>query len=132
MEERALILGLVLLGLASVPAHGSVFAVPENGATVIGEDGSMTTVYEDTLPDLAQRYSLGYYEIIRANPRVDVWIPGAGKRLTLPGRRILPRVYPVRASLRSASPPRITVTPTSTPADIDGGMKTNCFTPAAA
>src|SRR6516165_8532159 len=81
---------LLSLCLASVPAHGSVFAVPENGATVIGEDGSMTTVYEDTLPDLAQRYSLGYYEIIRANPRVDVWIPGAGKRLTLPGRRILP------------------------------------------
>ena len=81
---------LLLLSLACVPAHGSVYAVPEDGSTVIGEDGSMTTVYEDTLPDLAQRYSLGYYEIIRANPRVDVWIPGAGKRLTLPGRRILP------------------------------------------
>jgi L,D-transpeptidase ErfK/SrfK len=110
MEERTLILGLpggnlilsilrrgclvpyllLLLSLACVPARGSVYAVPEDSSTVIGEDGSMTTVYEDTLPDLAQRYSLGYYEIIRANPGVDVWIPGAGKRLTLPGRRILP------------------------------------------
>jgi L,D-transpeptidase ErfK/SrfK len=48
------------------------------------------TVYEDTLPDLAHRYSLGYYEIIRANPGVDVWIPGADKNIVLPGRRILP------------------------------------------
>jgi len=81
---------LLFLSLASVSARGSVYALPDDGSTVIGEDGSMTTVYEDTLPDLAQRYSLGYYEIIRANPGVDVWIPGAGKRLTLPGRRILP------------------------------------------
>jgi L,D-transpeptidase ErfK/SrfK len=81
---------LLLLSLACVPARGSVYALPEDGSTIIGEAGSMTTVYEDTLPDLAQRYSLGYYEIIRANPAVDVWIPGAGKHLTLPGRRILP------------------------------------------
>ena len=81
---------LLLLSLACVPARGSVYAVPENGSTIIGENGSMTTVYEDSLPDLAQRYSLGYYEIIRANPAVDVWVPGAGKHLTLPGKRILP------------------------------------------
>jgi L,D-transpeptidase ErfK/SrfK len=81
---------LLLLGLVSVAARASVYALPEDGSTVIGEDGSMTTVYEDSLPDLAQRYSLGYYEIIRANPGVDVWVPGAGKHLTLPGRRILP------------------------------------------
>jgi len=81
---------LLLLSLVSVAARASVYALPEDGSTVIGDDGSMTTVYEDTLPDLAQRYSLGYYEIIRANPGVDVWIPGAGKRLTLPGKRILP------------------------------------------
>jgi L,D-transpeptidase ErfK/SrfK len=81
---------LLFLCLASVSARGSVYAVPDDASTVIGEDGNMTTVYEDTLPDLAQRYSLGYYEIIRANPGIDVWIPGAGKRLTLPGRRILP------------------------------------------
>jgi len=78
------------LALALQPAHGSVYPLPENGSTLIGEDAGVTTVYEDTLPDLAQRYSLGYYEIIRANPGVDVWIPGAGKQLTLPGRRILP------------------------------------------
>ena len=110
MEEHALILRLAVstlilrllrlgdgapslllsLCLLCLPARASVYPLPGDGSPVIGENGSMTTVYEDSLPDLAQRYSLGYYEIIRANPGVDVWVPGAGKRLTLPGQRILP------------------------------------------
>jgi len=81
---------LMFLALALPSAHGSEFPMPDKGSTLIGEDSTVTSVYEDTLPDLAQRYSLGYYEIIRANPGVDVWIPGADKHLTLPGRRILP------------------------------------------
>jgi L,D-transpeptidase ErfK/SrfK len=93
MQRRyagTLSLTLASLALAWDSADGSVFSLPADGSTVIGEDASVSTVYEDTLPDLAQRYSLGYYEIIRANPGVDVWVPGAGKHLTLPGRRILP------------------------------------------
>jgi L,D-transpeptidase ErfK/SrfK len=86
----ALSLSLASLACAWRLADASVFSVPADGSTVIGEDSAVTTVYEDTLPELAQRYSLGYYEIIRANPGVDVWIPGADKHLTLPGRRILP------------------------------------------
>jgi L,D-transpeptidase ErfK/SrfK len=83
---------LVLLsGLAAgTQAHGSVFPIPTDGSSVVGADSSVRTVYEDTLPDLAHRFSLGYYEIIRANPGVDVWIPGADKDILLPGRRILP------------------------------------------
>jgi L,D-transpeptidase ErfK/SrfK len=83
-------LSLACLAFACVPAHGSTFELPEDGSSVIGENTSVTTVYEDSLPDLGQRYSLGYYEISRANPGVDVWVPGAGRHLTLPGRRILP------------------------------------------
>ena len=81
---------LALAALASTPAWSSVYPLPADGSTVVGEDTRMRTVYEDTLPDLAHRFSLGYYEIIRANPDVDVWLPGAGKDLVLPGRRILP------------------------------------------
>ena len=86
----ALALGVVSLAFACDPAHARVYPLPQDGSTVIGEDSAVTTVYEDTLPELAQRYSLGYYEIIRANPGVDVWIPGADRKLTLPGKRILP------------------------------------------
>jgi L,D-transpeptidase ErfK/SrfK len=78
------------LSLAAGPAAASLYPLPTDGSAVVGVDASVTTVYEDTLPDIAHRYSLGYYEIIRANPGIDVWLPGAGKQLTLPGRRILP------------------------------------------
>jgi len=83
-----LIVGSLAIGCGL--AQASEYELPAGGAALIGEDLTVTTVYEDTLPELAQRYSLGYYEIIRANPGVDVWIPGADKHLTLPGRRILP------------------------------------------
>src|SRR5580700_1992415 len=86
----ALLAGISALTLGGAPAAASVYPLPEDGSAVVGTDQTISTVYEDTLPDIAHRYSLGYYEIIRANPAVDVWLPGAGKELTLPGRRILP------------------------------------------
>jgi L,D-transpeptidase ErfK/SrfK len=87
---RALWWSIAGLSLAAGPAAASLFPLPADGSAVVGTDATVTTVYEDTLPDIAHRYSLGYYEIIRANPGIDVWLPGAGKQLTLPGRRILP------------------------------------------
>jgi L,D-transpeptidase ErfK/SrfK len=59
-------------------------------ATLVGEDQSVETVYEDTLYDLARKFSLGSEELIRVNPGVDPWLPGAGKTLIVPGRHILP------------------------------------------
>ncbi len=63
-------------------------ATPET--SVIGEDQIIETVYEDTLYDLARKYSLGSEELIRVNPNVDPWLPGAGKKILIPGRHILP------------------------------------------
>jgi L,D-transpeptidase ErfK/SrfK len=90
VRQTTLLPSILSLAVAWSTAQAGRFALPEDGSTLIGEDERVTTVYEDSLPDLAQRHSLGYYEISRANPGVDVWLPGAGKRLTLPGRRILP------------------------------------------
>jgi L,D-transpeptidase ErfK/SrfK len=87
---RPLFCGIACLGLAGTTAEASLYQLPADGSAVVGADTNVTTVYEDTLPDLAHRYSLGYFEIIRANPGLDVWIPGAGKAVTLPGRHILP------------------------------------------
>ena len=89
-DARLRVLGMLLVALTGGPASASLFPLPEDGSAVVGADSSVTTIYEDTLPDLAHRFSLGYYEIIRANPGVDVWIPGADKEIVLPGRRILP------------------------------------------
>ena len=84
---RFLILGGVVL---AAPALASVYELPADGSPVVGTNSSVKTVYEDTLTDIAHRYSLGYYEIIRANPKLDVWLPGADQVVTLPGRRIVP------------------------------------------
>jgi len=48
------------------------------------------TVYEDTLYDLARKFSLGSEELIRVNPGVNPWLPGAGTQIVVPGRHILP------------------------------------------
>jgi len=74
----------------SLALASTTYELPDNGAVVIGADSRIRAHYEDTLPDLAHQYSLGYEEIIRANPGVDIWLPGEGKEIVLPGRRILP------------------------------------------
>jgi L,D-transpeptidase ErfK/SrfK len=79
--------GLLLLAGTS---QATVYEIPTDGSSVVGTDNHMVAVYKDTLLDVARRNSLGYYEIIRANPGVDMWLPGAGTDIMLPGRRILP------------------------------------------
>ena len=85
-----LVLVTVMVMFRSGPAHATVFELPTDGSAVIGTDTTITTHYKDTLLDIARQYSLGYDEIIRANPGIDMWIPGEGTRISLPGRRILP------------------------------------------
>ena len=81
---------VMLLGCLGGPAGATVYELPENGAAVFGTDERIKSTYQDTLLDIARRYSLGYEEIIRANPHVDMWLPGEGTDILLPGRRILP------------------------------------------
>jgi L,D-transpeptidase ErfK/SrfK len=45
---------------------------------------------DDTLPDIARRFNVGYEEIVRANPGVDPWIPGAGRHIVVPTQFVLP------------------------------------------
>jgi L,D-transpeptidase ErfK/SrfK len=80
---------LLALGAAS-PAQATTYTLAKASDTVVGEDQSVETVYEDTLYDLAAKFSLGSEELIRVNPGVDPWLPGAGKHLVVPGRHILP------------------------------------------
>jgi L,D-transpeptidase ErfK/SrfK len=82
---------LILLLLLNVrPVRGSEYPLANRDDAVVGEDQTVVTVYEDTLYDLARKYSLGSEELIRVNPGVDPWLPGAGTTLTVPGRHILP------------------------------------------
>lgn len=89
MKYRLLVIPL-LMALAGVPAGATVYELPQDGSAVFGTDERIKLTYQDTLLDIARRYSLGYEEIIRANPGVDMWLPGDGTDILLPGRRILP------------------------------------------
>jgi L,D-transpeptidase ErfK/SrfK len=50
--------------------------------TVVGKD--------DTLPDIARRFDVGYEEILLANQGVDPWLPGVGREVVVPTQFILP------------------------------------------
>jgi L,D-transpeptidase ErfK/SrfK len=42
------------------------------------------------LLDIARHYGVGYEEMVRANPGVDVWLPGDNTPILLPSQHILP------------------------------------------
>jgi L,D-transpeptidase ErfK/SrfK len=61
------------------PGDGMVGYVQK---TIIGK--------EDTLPDIARRFDVGYEEILMANPGVDPWLPGVGREVVVPTQFVLP------------------------------------------
>jgi L,D-transpeptidase ErfK/SrfK len=73
-------------------SRAAVFTLPPDGSSLIGQDQGIQTQSSDTLLDLARRFSVGYWEIQEANPKVDMWLPGQGTNLTIPGRFIVPPV----------------------------------------
>ncbi|HVW70211.1 MAG TPA: L,D-transpeptidase family protein [Steroidobacteraceae bacterium] len=57
---------------------------------VVGVVQIVKTSKEDTLTDIARRFNVGYEEILRANPKVDPWLPGADRPIVVPTQFILP------------------------------------------
>jgi L,D-transpeptidase ErfK/SrfK len=86
---RALLAGLLSMSVSG-PVAAAIYELPEDGATLLGSNETIQAVYQDTLSDLARRFGLGYEEIVRVNPGVDPWLPGAGTPIVIPGERILP------------------------------------------
>jgi len=75
---------------APEPVPNDVFVLPPAGTDVVGRVQVAIARHEDTLPDIARRYDLGYEEIVAANPGVDPWLPGEGTPVVLPTAFILP------------------------------------------
>jgi L,D-transpeptidase ErfK/SrfK len=89
MNRRGLGLGALALVLCA-PLLATQYELTSDAPPVYGADQYVKAAYEDTLLDIARRNSVGYEEIRRANPNLDLWIPGAGADVLVPGRRILP------------------------------------------
>jgi len=76
---------------AAAPVEAVRFSIdPKLNDQVVGEVQATLTTEQDTLADIARRFNIGYNEMERANPGVDMWVPGAGRRVILPTRFILP------------------------------------------
>ena len=79
--------------LSTFPAlsvHAESFILPPPDVDLVGEIRIVFARHEDTLIDIARRYSIGYEEIIKTNPGIDRWMPGDGTPVVLPTRYILP------------------------------------------
>lgn len=86
------LLGAVAALLCSLPAGADMYVLPPTGIDLVGLDQNTVARFEDTLPDIARRYGLGYEEILVANPGADPWLPGDGREIVLPTRHVLPAV----------------------------------------
>jgi len=84
------IVGATLALSANPAAHAARYLMPAADAPRVGETLVLNSAYEDTLAKLAQRYGLGYRELVDANPNVDPWIPGDGTPIVLPTEYLLP------------------------------------------
>jgi len=67
-----------------------LFSIDPGRDDVVGVLQVTTAGADDTLPDIARRFNVGYEEIVRANPGVDPWLPGAGRDIVVPSRFVLP------------------------------------------
>ena len=71
-----------------------------NPAALLDKDGNLreTTTYraayQDTLPELARKFGLGYVEMVAANPGTDPWLPGEGTDIVLPTVHLMPDARP--------------------------------------
>jgi len=84
-----------ILVLCLLPVHvvkAEIYELPPQGYDVIGAVSTITARDEDTLVDIARRHGLGYQDIVRANPGINIWVPGKGTEIVLPTRFVLPAV----------------------------------------
>ncbi len=79
-----------IVALAVTGARAEIYELPPPGHDVIGDVTVVEAGYDDTLVDIARRHGLGYHDIVRANPGVDVWLPGEGTEVVLPTQFVLP------------------------------------------
>ncbi len=66
------------------------FELTPDGGDIVGYLQRTTVGKEDTMPDIARRFDVGYEEILLANPGVDPWLPGVGREVVVPTQFVLP------------------------------------------
>ncbi len=84
-----MLIAVLVLVTANI-ALAQTFTLPPPGGGLVGRIKVVGTRYQDTLSDVARAHDVGFDEIVRANPAVDHWVPGAGTRVIVPDWHVLP------------------------------------------
>ncbi|RFA28299.1 hypothetical protein CAI21_13370 [Alkalilimnicola ehrlichii] len=82
----------LVLGWFAQLASAATYPLPPEGESLIGEIRYVEVQEGETLLDIGRRNGLGYLEMHRANPGIDMWVPEPGTIVTLPTMHILPDV----------------------------------------
>ena len=88
----ALAIGAALGLSTSSAARAESFRLAHPGDSVIGSPFYVKTRQKDTLQDFARQNNQGFDDMNRANPKVDMWIPGEGSEALIPSFWVLPNV----------------------------------------
>lgn len=83
------------LALLASPSLATVYNLPSKPSdTVVAEYPNEIAVtraeHDETLLDVARRFSLGQVEVVRLNQELDRWLVKKDQVVTLPNKRILP------------------------------------------
>jgi L,D-transpeptidase ErfK/SrfK len=79
----------IVMALSSPYASAASFPLAPDQQAVGAIDAYFTRA-EDTLLEVARRHDLGYGQLIIANPGIDPWLPGPGRRIVLPNLYLVP------------------------------------------
>lgn len=85
----------VLAVLSTTPAAAAEYRW---GGAVVGGRQIYAIRADDSLPEVARKFGLGYTEITAANPGVDPFVPEPGRQIVLPTEWILPKA-PIRKGI---------------------------------
>ncbi len=88
-QSKRWAIAALLMAAAIMPAAASDYSLAP-GQAAVGVVGTYVARANDILLDTARDHDLGFTQLMAANPGVNPWLPGAGKRIVLPSRYILP------------------------------------------
>ena len=71
MKYRIMV-ALLACSLVAFAARAEIYELPPEGYDVVGAVATVMAREEDTLIDIARRNGLGYHDIVRANPDVNI------------------------------------------------------------
>lgn len=83
------ILLIIIWSLLATNAFALTFTI-HNGSDIVGKVQTATVQGGEDFHDIGQKFDVGYYELVEANPDINPLNPGAGTVLIIPTQFILP------------------------------------------